>query len=314
MAHSSPEVPGHFYAGTAGSYTQSRPPYPPHMIDYVLQSSGLAAKHPSEVRIADIGAGAGQLSIPLAERGYEVVCVEPEPQMTQQLKARAPASVAGHIRIGGNEAGIGHAHDTGIAEGSVDLIVAGMGAHWFAASEHAGQTAAHWQRILKPGGKVALFYLVPDLQHPAVKAVDEELRAHPERYPHLAPAYMDPPFFVFNEWEKRLNRFAELFVDQRFAEKLGLGYAVSETVAHHSGAHSLDAIRDYFMSITPTRSVLESHPEEWNTLVAQVTKDPNYTDRPLEWECRVYLGEPRMRRLTVAERHPISRGMDIGRF
>lgn len=47
---------------------------------------------PLPARIVDFGAGTGRLSLPLSERGYDVVAVDPCGEMLAQLKAKAPES------------------------------------------------------------------------------------------------------------------------------------------------------------------------------------------------------------------------------
>ncbi|MCR5546640.1 MAG: methyltransferase domain-containing protein [Lachnospiraceae bacterium] len=45
-------------------------------------------KHPSEIRIADIGAGTGRYAIPLSEMGYQVTAVEPVQHNLGVMKAK----------------------------------------------------------------------------------------------------------------------------------------------------------------------------------------------------------------------------------
>lgn len=61
----------------------ARPPYPTALID------ALAERLPPGARIGDLGAGLGHLSLPLAERGFRVVAVEPAGAMLARLRAAA---------------------------------------------------------------------------------------------------------------------------------------------------------------------------------------------------------------------------------
>jgi ubiquinone/menaquinone biosynthesis C-methylase UbiE len=61
----------------------ARPAYPGALVD------DLARLAPSGGTIGDIGAGTGHVSIPLAERGYDVVAVEPAEAMMERLRATA---------------------------------------------------------------------------------------------------------------------------------------------------------------------------------------------------------------------------------
>jgi ubiquinone/menaquinone biosynthesis C-methylase UbiE len=62
----------------------ARPAYPEALIE------ALASLAPGP-RIADLGAGIGHLALPLAERGFEVVAVEPAEAMLQVLRGAARA-------------------------------------------------------------------------------------------------------------------------------------------------------------------------------------------------------------------------------
>jgi ubiquinone/menaquinone biosynthesis C-methylase UbiE len=61
----------------------ARPEYPKELIDE------LAALSPSNGRIGDIGAGTGNVALPLAQRGFDVVAVEPARAMLSRLRATA---------------------------------------------------------------------------------------------------------------------------------------------------------------------------------------------------------------------------------
>ena len=63
----------------------ARPAYPTALVD------ALADLAPPNGRVGDIGAGTGHLSIPLAERGHEVIAVEPAEAMLARLSAAALA-------------------------------------------------------------------------------------------------------------------------------------------------------------------------------------------------------------------------------
>ena len=56
----------------AAAYDEARPGYPPELIDKLVK----AAQLPTTARILEIGCGTGQITRPLAERGYEIIAVE----------------------------------------------------------------------------------------------------------------------------------------------------------------------------------------------------------------------------------------------
>lgn len=65
----------------------ARPAYPQPLIETLV---GLAA--PIGGRVLDLGAGIGHLALPLAERGLDVVAVEPAQAMLDRLRERAQAA------------------------------------------------------------------------------------------------------------------------------------------------------------------------------------------------------------------------------
>ena len=56
----------------AAVYDTARPGYPPRLIDKLIELTRL----PADARILEIGCGTGQITLPLAERGYEIVALE----------------------------------------------------------------------------------------------------------------------------------------------------------------------------------------------------------------------------------------------
>jgi len=105
------------FGSRASAYAAFRPSYPPEAIDVVLE--GL--RDPRAVTIADVGAGTGISSRLFAERGAAVIAIEPN--------ARMRAAAERHLRVRWCE---GTAERTGLADASVDAVVACQAFHWFA--------------------------------------------------------------------------------------------------------------------------------------------------------------------------------------
>lgn len=98
---------------------------------------------PGKLRIADLGAGTGISSRLLAQRGAQVVAVEPNPHMV--------ASAARHTRVRYVSAA---AEDTGLPGHSFDLVTAFQAFHWFACEPAMTEI----RRLLKPSGRVAVIW------------------------------------------------------------------------------------------------------------------------------------------------------------
>jgi SAM-dependent methyltransferase len=124
-------------------YVRWRPGYPPQVLDALRREIGLVPAHV----IADVGSGTGLLSRLFVDNGNLVYGVEPNRAMA--AVAEAELSPGGRFRSVD-----GRAEATGLAAASVDLVTAGQAFHWFSVPE----TRREFQRILRPGGAVALVW------------------------------------------------------------------------------------------------------------------------------------------------------------
>jgi SAM-dependent methyltransferase len=105
------------FGDRAVAYAAYRPSYPDEAIDAIFEGLG----DPAQLLVADIGSGTGISARMLAERGANVVGIEPNAEM------RNNARVAENVEY---QEGTGEA--TGLATGSVDIAVACQAFHWFA--------------------------------------------------------------------------------------------------------------------------------------------------------------------------------------
>jgi SAM-dependent methyltransferase len=96
-----------------------------------------------DLRAADIGAGTGISARLLAERGVDVVAIEPNRAM------REAAASAARVRYRD-----GSAESTGLDSASMDLVLCAQSFHWFDAQAALSEFA----RILRPGGRLALMW------------------------------------------------------------------------------------------------------------------------------------------------------------
>lgn len=127
------------FADRADDYRLFRPSYPAAAVDAVLEGLGdLAA-----LIAADVGAGTGISAALLADRGVQVIAVEPNEAM--RSAARPHPNV--HWLSG-------TAEQTGLASASVDVVVCAQAFHWF----DAPRALAEFARVLKPRGRVALMW------------------------------------------------------------------------------------------------------------------------------------------------------------
>lgn len=136
------------FSNRVENYIRHRPGYPGGVLDLLRAKAGLAATS----SIADIGSGTGISSEMLLKAGYPVTAVEPN-QAMREAAERLLAGYPGFRSIDGT------AQATTLPDHSVDLVLAAQAFHWFATPE----TRAEFDRILKPGGFIALVWNVRQL-------------------------------------------------------------------------------------------------------------------------------------------------------
>jgi SAM-dependent methyltransferase len=136
-------APTERFTSRVDSYARFRPSYPQAAIDLLAARCGLTAA----AVVADIGSGTGILTQLLLHKGATVIAVEPNDAM----RAAADGLLAGAPRLTSVR---GTAEATTLAEGSVDLWVAGQAFHWF----DVPRARTEALRVLRAGGYGALLW------------------------------------------------------------------------------------------------------------------------------------------------------------
>jgi SAM-dependent methyltransferase len=127
----------------AGNYHQARPEYPSALYDELIELAGLRAGD----RLLEIGCATGKATIPLADRGFSITCVE----LGTELAAAARRNLA---RYPGVEVLQGAFEDCApAAEGGYSLVFAATAWHWI---DPAVRYQKAWD-LLRPGGHLALW-------------------------------------------------------------------------------------------------------------------------------------------------------------
>jgi len=118
----------------------ARPAYPHALID------ALAALAPRRGHVGDLGAGIGHVALPLAERGLDVVAIEPAQAMLERLRDEARQ----------RRLSVRAVHSTAEAlpldDASLDLVVVADAVHFLDAELAAREIA----RVLAPSGALAI--------------------------------------------------------------------------------------------------------------------------------------------------------------
>ncbi|CAA9522336.1 MAG: Putative methyltransferase [uncultured Rubrobacteraceae bacterium] len=131
------------FDAAASLYDEVRPGYPEAVLDDAVSLSGV----PSGGRILEVGCGTGQATLPLARRGFEILCVE----LGANLAAVARGNLAAYPRV---EVLTGDFETAPLPEGAFDLLVSATAFHWLDPAVAYPKAA----RALKPGGAIALFW------------------------------------------------------------------------------------------------------------------------------------------------------------
>src|SRR5919107_280790 len=84
------------FDGAALLYDEVRPGYPEDLFDDVVALSRI----PSGGRILEIGCGTGQATVPLARRGYRILCVELGENLAAVARRNLAAYPQAEVRVG----------------------------------------------------------------------------------------------------------------------------------------------------------------------------------------------------------------------
>jgi SAM-dependent methyltransferase len=143
--------------------------------EYTEQILPLIAEHlPGSGRLLDLGCGEGQVARIAAAQGLDVVGVDPA--LTQVVVARERAGGPGYAQ--------GSATDLGIADASVDAVVACL---VFEHIPDVDAALAEVARVLRPGGRFLFLLNHPLLQTPGSGWIDDQILDPPEQYWRIGP-------------------------------------------------------------------------------------------------------------------------------
>ena len=168
-----PAAKNGFSAG-AERYQQTRPDYPPEIVQWLKQHLHLT----EQAHCVDLGAGTGKFLASLQQVTSQITAVEPVSEMIGQLKTVYPEITCIQAT----------STDIPLNSNSIDAVVCAQSFHWFADSA----SLAEIHRILKPQGQLALIWNQRDVQVDWVKALAD----------FIADYEQDTPRFHSQQWQQ----------------------------------------------------------------------------------------------------------------
>lgn len=147
------------FTATVEAYARYRPDYPPALYDWILAQTGLG---PGAV-VVDLGCGTGIVSRALAERGLDVIGVDPNAAMLAEA-ARSSGPGLRWVQSDAETLALPVAH--------VDAIVGGQSFHWL----DLARAGPRFRALLGEDGPVLPFWNLRDPADPFMAAYEELLR------------------------------------------------------------------------------------------------------------------------------------------
>ncbi|MBR9706375.1 class I SAM-dependent methyltransferase [Candidatus Pacearchaeota archaeon] len=134
------------YTGKGENYRKYRSGYSDTVLNLILAHTGLAYSEQSKT-VADIGAGTGIFSRQLADKGLNVISVEPNDDM----RANGEEYTKDYRNVSWRK---GDGENTGLANKSVNLVTMASAFHW----TDPNKSLPEFYRILKDKGYVTLLW------------------------------------------------------------------------------------------------------------------------------------------------------------
>ena len=217
---------GRTFERSAEFYDEVRPGYPEALFDDLERLSEV----PSGGRILEIGCGTGKATLPLARRGYRVLCLEPGASLAAIARRNLAAFPAVEVRTSTFE-------DWKVEHDAFDLVVAATSFHWLDPDVRYRKSA----EALRTGGCAAVFWNA-HVQLPGqdrfFEVVQEAYRRHapeivgasakPEDLPTMADrVFLDTGWFEVigarhYSWSETYDTARYLKLLQTFSDHLAL--------------------------------------------------------------------------------------------
>jgi len=155
-------------------YEKARPGYPHELFEEIIKFSKIS----DDGRILEIGCGTGQATLPFAERGYFIHCIE----LGANLAAVAKRNLRNYPKA---EVSVGSFEEYPLEENSFDLAISGTAFHWIDPNIGYRKVAA----ALRPTGTLALFWNKPVQTEVSAQMVQSLQRVYARLAPEMAKGF-----------------------------------------------------------------------------------------------------------------------------
>ena len=162
------------FSEVSSEYAKYRASYPASAIDKILEGS----ENPSQLVAVDVGAGTGIASRQLAERGVQVLAIEPDPAMIQVATP--------HLYMEFRQTA---AEVTNLPNGIADIVTCFTAFHWF----DFERSLQEFRRILKPSGRLALIWNSWDSADPFTSRYAQVIHQASKQYRRKMTPYSNFP-------------------------------------------------------------------------------------------------------------------------
>jgi SAM-dependent methyltransferase len=223
------------FTGLADLYAQYRPNYPTDAIDFIIGHCDL---HAGSV-LVDVGCGTGISSRLFADRGLNVIGIEPNSEMRDSAEHElTPLGVPRPVYRDGT------AEATGLEDAVADAVLSAQAFHWF----EARTALQEFHRILKPEGWVVLMWNVRDAGDEVTAAYGQVIQAFPNAAGIEGPRRRAGSPLLESTLFQKAQRLA--FINKQPLDEAGiLGRAFSASYAPKDQAgveKSTEALREVF--------------------------------------------------------------------
>lgn len=212
-------------------YLRYRPRYQAEVVEALKSACDLKPEH----LIADVGCGTGFSAEPFLQNGNRVIGIEPN----REMREAGEHYLASYPNFQMRDATAEH---TGLADASIDFVLAGQAFHWFRPDE----TRAEFARIVKPQGWVVLLWQDRGIEGtPFLLAYEEFLNRHAIDYDRVQHRKTANPETLSRFFAPQEMQFISLRAEQRFDMDGLRGRLLSSSYIPREGPKAEAMLRDF---------------------------------------------------------------------